>query len=33
MHGFINLKTFVRMQNQAFVLTYTFKMKSMEFYK
>ncbi len=30
MHGFINLKTFVRMQNLAFVHTYTFRMKSTE---
>ncbi len=27
MHAFINLKTFVRMQNLAFVHTYTFRMK------
>ncbi len=27
-HGFINLKTFVHMQNRAFVPTYTFRMKS-----
>ncbi len=26
----LNLKTFVRMQNQAFVTIYTFKMKSTE---
>jgi len=29
-HGFINLKTFVRTQNLAFVHTYTFRMKSTE---
>ncbi len=29
-HAFINLKTFVRMQNLAFVRTYTFRMKSTE---
>ncbi len=29
-HGFINLKTFVRTQNFAFVPTYTFRMKSTE---
>ncbi len=29
-HGFINLKTFVHMQNLAFVRTYTFGMKSTE---
>ncbi len=27
-HAFINLKTFVRTQNLAFVRTYTFRMKS-----
>ncbi len=29
-YGFINLETFVRMQNLAFVHTYTFRMKSKE---
>lgn len=29
-HAFINLTTFVRTQNQAFVPTHTFRMKSME---
>ncbi len=29
-HAFINLKTFVRTQNRAFVRTYTFRMKSTE---
>ncbi len=29
-HAFINLKTFVHMQNLAFVRTYTFMMKSTE---
>ncbi len=30
MHGFINLEKFTCKQNLAFVLTYTFRMKSME---
>ncbi len=29
-HGFINLKNFVRTQNLAFVPKYTFRMRSME---